>query len=141
MPSFELSIHSQFLKGIFTKLSHDKPSNKISCKQSFYLHVVYTMLIHFPRMFLLIQSNSLPVQSKEDHFWIETLYHQSTLWLPFLIFVFKRIPQLYKHMYLQNIPRMVMCIDPCSLPFYQVVFSFCCLIAFCFILSPRMSLP
>ena len=45
-------------------------------------------LICFPKMSLTIRSNFLPVQSKEDHFWIEPFYRQSTPLLPFLIFIF-----------------------------------------------------
>ena len=54
------------------------------------LHSAYfaQMIIHFPEMFLYIGSNFLPVQSKEDHFLIKTLYGQSTPQLSFLIFVF-----------------------------------------------------
>ena len=32
-------------------------------------------IIHFPKMLLLIGRNFLPVQSKEDHFLIETYCH------------------------------------------------------------------
>ena len=32
----------------------------------------------FPKMFFPIGSNFVPVQSKEDHFWIEMFYHHST---------------------------------------------------------------
>ena len=35
------------------------------------------------------------------------------------------------------IPKVI---NPCNLPLYQVVLSFFCLIVFCFVLSPRMSL-
>ena len=43
-------------------------------------------IVRFPKRFLPIGSNFLPVQSKEDHFWIK--YRHSTPKLPFLIFVF-----------------------------------------------------
>ena len=35
-------------------------------------------IIRFPKMLLPIGRNLLPVQPKEDHFWIETFYRQST---------------------------------------------------------------
>ena len=137
----------------------------------------------------------LPVQSKEDHFWIEAFCHQPSCYLPFLIFILVFIVWSMSKMFclvtwwifpvnsmvvmlilLYNcfffffqekdfcyicvynllfcfvfdssgnefhsctnicIPRVI---DPCNIPLYQVVLSFCCLIVFCFILSPRMSL-
>ena len=42
------------------------------------LHSTYSAqtIISFPKMFLPIESNFLPVQSKEYHFWTETFYRQ-----------------------------------------------------------------
>ena len=36
---------------------------------------------------MLMGGHFLPVQSKEDHFWIEAFCHQPSCYLPFLIFI------------------------------------------------------
>ena len=46
-----------------------------------HLHSAYfaQKIIDFPKMLLPKESIFLPVQSKEDHFWITMFYCQSTL--------------------------------------------------------------
>ena len=146
------------------------------------------MIICFPKMFLSIWSNFLPVQSKDDRFWVEKFCFQFTPQPSFLIFLlqgvwakckfclltwytFSVLSTVVMFIILNHFlftrslpfhPSILSCfvvfnslgnklhrctnisiskvIDPYNLPMYHVVLSFCYLIVFIFVLSPRMSL-